>query len=946
MNLLQPLSHIAAGFYMLAVFLLAIYGAHSLWLLWLYLARRRDALARERAELAAPLPADELLPRILVQLPVFNERDVVERLIESVGRLDWPRDRLHIQLLDDSTDDSVAIGEDACARLRAQGMDCVSLHRLDRTGFKAGALAYGMQACDAPYIAIFDADFVPEPDFLRNAIKPLLLDPGLALVQGRWEHLNRHATLLTAAQSLGIDGHFAIEQGARAWSGLAMNFNGTCGLWRREAIIKAGGWEHDTLTEDMDLSYRAQLCGWRCTYRTGLAVPGEVPATVGAWRSQQFRWAKGSIQTALKLLPKVWASRWGLQEKVAATLHMTHYLVHPLILVSLFCAPLTVLLINHLPLWLISLGFAGFLVGAAAPITVYVVSQFALYGWGGFRNLRYLPALAALGTGIAVSNAAAVWQALRGKQSAFVRTPMAGSVGKRTQTGSYRAKSASGMAELFCAGWAALGLAIGASVHTWITPLLMLYFSGFGWMAFFSMRERYASEGGVRGASPMPYLVPLGLALVACFLAIGLHPQSWREAPLVFTGLAMACSLLYLTAAAVVRRRPGGAISLGWIVIIAIVIRLAALGIAPHENVNRYLIEGVEVDKGYNPYKTAPLDFDQLAGIAQSLPPGALQGGHPDWTAFYPPMIVGYESLVCSMSSTAMAFKVAGLLCDLVAMGLILATLMRLGLSPVWALLAAWNPILPIFFAGEGHNDAALELLLALGIYLMSGNHFRRSIVVLSLAATTKPFAAPAMLPALLARSGWWWAVPPLVMGFCYLPFVEAGWQPFESMGLFATHLHFSGALEPLVRGALGLVLRQGDVQIATVATLVLVGLLGSLLILHRWRRTNDASNLELSVRLLAMVMLCLPTLHAWYLAVLVPLLPFTRSWGMLVWTALAPLYWLHASASQSPSDITELPFITALANLPAVALLLFEAIGRPGAAVPADEPPVVTQAV
>ena len=229
MNLLQPLSHIAAGFYMIAVFLLAIYGLHSLWLMALFIQRRRSAIDLERQERLQPLPSDAELPHLLVQLPVFNERDVVERLVEAVGTLDYPADKLHIQLLDDSTDDSVIRGEAACAKLRARGLDARSLHRTDRHGFKAGALSDGMLQDQSPFIAIFDADFVPEGDFLRRALRPLLNDPDLALVQGRWEHLNRHANLLTAAQSLGIDGHFAIEQGARAWSGLAMNFNGTCG---------------------------------------------------------------------------------------------------------------------------------------------------------------------------------------------------------------------------------------------------------------------------------------------------------------------------------------------------------------------------------------------------------------------------------------------------------------------------------------------------------------------------------------------------------------------------------------------------------------------------------------------------------------------------------------------------------------------------------------------
>jgi hypothetical protein len=275
-----------------------------------------------------------------------------------------------------------------------------------------------------------------------------------------------------------------------------MNFNGTCGLWRRAAIVDSGGWEHDTLTEDMDLSYRAQLNGWRCTYRIGLGVPGEVPADVNAWRSQQFRWAKGSIQTAIKLLPRVWRGPWSLHAKVCSSLHMTHYLVHPLILLSLFAAPLALLLIERgvVPTWVLMLGIASFVVGATAPISVYIVSQLTLHGRAGWRNLKSLPILAAIGTGIAISNASAVWQAVRGQQSAFVRTPKAGSSG----TSSYRARAHSGVPELLCALWAVVGIGVGfIGSHTWITPLLAIYLSGFAWMSWHCMTQRRARAKAV-----------------------------------------------------------------------------------------------------------------------------------------------------------------------------------------------------------------------------------------------------------------------------------------------------------------------------------------------------------------------------------------------------------------------------------------------------------------
>ena len=425
----EILGSIFALIYAITMTLLALQGAHLLWMLGRWWRHRRAALALEEAENQHQRIADEELPRVLVQLPVYNEWDMVERLVNSVAQLDWPRQRLSIQLLDDSTDGSAAIGAKSINALQEQGLNASYIHRVNRVGYKAGALAAGMEVDDAPFIAIFDADFVPQPDFLRRAMLPLLKDEGLALVQGRWEHLNRSEKSLTAAQAVGIDAHFAIEQSARAWSGLAMNFNGTCGVWRRSAIIDGGGWEHDTLTEDMDLSYRVQLAGWRCTYRVGLAVPGELPPTLPAFMQQQFRWAKGSIQTAKKLLGPIWRSGWGLQRKVAASMHLCHYLVHPLMLIAMLCAPPAVWLAPQLPIWMWWTGAAIFIIGAGAPLLTYTVGQYAL-GRGGWHLLINIPRLAALGTGIAINNTRACIEAIRGHESAFERTPKgAGAVG-------------------------------------------------------------------------------------------------------------------------------------------------------------------------------------------------------------------------------------------------------------------------------------------------------------------------------------------------------------------------------------------------------------------------------------------------------------------------------------------------------------------------------------
>ncbi len=463
----------------LAMIGLIVYAAHSIWLISIFRRNWGNARRAEAVESATPLPGD--LPRILVQLPVFNERDVVERAIRAAARLDWPRDRLCIQVLDDSTDDSSRIIAELVHRLRRGGLPIHHLHRTVREGFKAGALQAGLNRDDAEFIAIFDADFIPPSDFLTHAIRPMLVDPRLAVVQGRWDHLNPRQNALTRAQAIGLDGHFFIEQAARAWGRLPMHFNGTCGLWRRRAIEDAGGWHHDTLTEDIDLSYRAQLAGYCTTYRMNLAVPGELPETVDAWRSQQFRWAKGSIQVAQKLLSRIWRSPWPWRQKLAATLHLTHYLVNPLVTISLITLPLAIWLCPERPGYLLALGGFTIALSLFNSFTVYAHSQRVLRCAPWRRILGDLPVVAALGSGLALSNTRAVMEALIGISSPFVRTPKRG-----TGSGSYYAFSHHGLGECAAALWALVGHLGGLSI---LTPLLILYTSGFAWVGVLSFRN-------------------------------------------------------------------------------------------------------------------------------------------------------------------------------------------------------------------------------------------------------------------------------------------------------------------------------------------------------------------------------------------------------------------------------------------------------------------------
>jgi cellulose synthase/poly-beta-1,6-N-acetylglucosamine synthase-like glycosyltransferase len=395
---------------------MAAYGLNELVLVVQHARHRRE----DRT--APPLP--DPLPVVTVQLAVFNEENVVRRLIEAAGQLDWPAERLEIQVLDDSTDGTSVIVAEELAKLQARGLQTAHLQRTIRTEFKAGALQEGMTVAKGDLLALFDADFVPPTDFLRRSVGRFA-DPRVAAVQGRWTHLNRDATWLTRAQALAIDSHFGVEQEARCRAGWLLNFNGTAGIWRRQAIDDAGGWSGDTLTEDLDLSYRVQLQGWRLEYDAALACPAELPRELSAFKSQQRRWATGSIQTARKLLPAVWRSTLPLTVKVEATLHLTHYSVHMLIAaaaaLSIPCVLLPGLLLGAF--WP-SLLVAGFLLCGACPILLHTYTQRVLEQ----RVIRPgdLFALSLMGTGIAVSNAVAIVAAFGRVEREFVRTPKLG----------------------------------------------------------------------------------------------------------------------------------------------------------------------------------------------------------------------------------------------------------------------------------------------------------------------------------------------------------------------------------------------------------------------------------------------------------------------------------------------------------------------------------------
>ncbi|NJD76824.1 MAG: glycosyltransferase [Candidatus Methanoperedens sp.] len=407
MNLLDMIFAV----YILILVTLFIYGSNCFVLTYLKRTKKKEK-------------PDNLTfyPKVTVQLPVYNELYVVERLIRKVAQMDYPVQNLEIQVLDDSTDDTTGIIQRCISELLNEGYIINHIHRTQRDGYKSGALRNGLRYASGEFIAVFDADFLPNGDFLKKSI-PYFSDPKVGMVQARWGHINEDYSLLTKAIAIGIDGHFQIEQNSRYSSGLFLNFNGTAGVWRRTTIEGSGGWQDDTLTEDLDLSYRAQLGGWRLVFLDDVVCPAEIPVQINAFKRQQFRWAKGSMQCTKKLLPELLSADISVFKKFQALVHLTYYAVHPM---------MVILLLLLLPLNLLAsptfsnLFYLNFLsISTFGPITMYVLAQRDLYkGWK--SRLKYLPILIFLGAGISANNTKAVVEALLNRTSTFQRTPKFG----------------------------------------------------------------------------------------------------------------------------------------------------------------------------------------------------------------------------------------------------------------------------------------------------------------------------------------------------------------------------------------------------------------------------------------------------------------------------------------------------------------------------------------
>ncbi len=405
---------IIVGIYFLILAILSFYGLHRYVMVFLF--------NRYRNKPNPPKARFEELPRVTVQLPSYNEMYVIERVIDAVCAFDYPKDLLDIQVLDDSTDETQSIARAAVERWSNLGLDIHYIHRNDRTGFKAGALENGLRTAKGEFVAIFDADFLPEPDFLMRTIH-YFTDPHVGMVQARWEHLNRDYSFLTRTQAIFLDGHFMMESFTRFLSGRFFNFNGTAGILRRRAIEDAGGWEHDTLTEDLDLSYRAQLKGWRFMFIPELGVPAELPVEMNSFKSQQCRWAKGAMQVCKKVLLKVLRSDCGPGEKLETWYHLTGNVTYPLmVLLSIVLFPALIVRFNQGLFELLTIDLPLFILSFTSVSAFYICSQKALHkDW--LKRLLYLPGLMAVGIGMTIPGTKAVLEGAFGVKTPFVRTP-------------------------------------------------------------------------------------------------------------------------------------------------------------------------------------------------------------------------------------------------------------------------------------------------------------------------------------------------------------------------------------------------------------------------------------------------------------------------------------------------------------------------------------------
>jgi cellulose synthase/poly-beta-1,6-N-acetylglucosamine synthase-like glycosyltransferase len=495
--------------YFFVLVILATYGIHRYKLVYMYY-RNRKKHASEPAQRFAELP------RVTVQLPIFNEQFVVDRLVESICKLEYPKDRLDIQVLDDSTDETHEVARAVVERYAALGHPITYIHRTNREGFKAGALENGLKTAKGEFIAIFDADFIPPEDWLLRVIHHFA-EPDIGMAQTRWTHLNRNYSFLTEVEAIMLDGHFILDHGGRYRSGVFFNFNGTAGMWRRQAIEDAGGWQHDTLTEDTDLSYRAQLKGWKFKYLQDIECPAELPIEMTAFKTQQARWAKGLTQTGKKILPRIFKSHVPLRVKLEAFYHLSANISYPLMIV-LSTLLLPAMIIRSFAGWfqMLLIDLPLFLASTFSVSSFYLVAQKEIFPRKWPRTFLFLPFLMSLGIGLTLTNTKAVLEALFGIKSPFARTPK-----YRVKSKADRALGQKYRRRLGLIPW--LELLVGSyfvlmciyafnSGNYWTIPFLLLFVLGYWYTGLMSLLQgRFDRLRMARETEPHTKPFPVGV---------------------------------------------------------------------------------------------------------------------------------------------------------------------------------------------------------------------------------------------------------------------------------------------------------------------------------------------------------------------------------------------------------------------------------------------------
>jgi len=502
--------------YFIVMVVLAFYGIHRYQLVWLYYRNRRNEAHADQPP--AHWPEGEL-PSVTIQLPIYNEQFVVDRLVDSICRLEYPRDRFEIQLLDDSTDETKVVAREIVARYAAGAnglppQPIVYLHRENRHGYKAGALDAGLKQAHGEFVAIFDADFVPPPDWVLRVVHHFA-EPEIGMVQTRWTHLNRDYSFLTQVEGILLDGHFVLEHGGRSRAGVFFNFNGTAGMWRRHAIGEAGGWQHDTLTEDTDLSYRAQLAGWKFKYLQDVECPAELPIEMTAFKTQQARWAKGLIQTGKKILPRVLNSDAPWHTKLEAWYHLTANISYPLMIVlSTLLMPAMIIRSWQGYLQMLLIDVPLFIASTMSVSTFYLVSQRELHPRTWYRSLLYIPFVMALGgVGLTISNTKAVLEAVFGIKSAFARTPKYRVLakGEKSQATVYRKRlGIVPWIELLIGCYFLWTVFYAISTENFFTiPFLLLFVFGYWYTGLLSLLQGRFERGGGQQLHEKPF--PVGV---------------------------------------------------------------------------------------------------------------------------------------------------------------------------------------------------------------------------------------------------------------------------------------------------------------------------------------------------------------------------------------------------------------------------------------------------